>query len=130
MAGCRLQEVCFKECKIVGADFFKCEKNFFSIKATDSFLQYCNFSNLSLKQASFENSALKECHFTDTILTEANFKDSDLSGTVFHNSNLCKANFQGARNYDIDLTANKVKKAKFSLPEALSLLKAFDIEIK
>ena len=35
--GCRMQDAYFEDCKIVGADFFKCEKNFFSIKTKKSF---------------------------------------------------------------------------------------------
>lgn len=39
------------------------------------------------------------------------------------------ANFIGARNYAIDPTQNTLKKAKFSLPEAMSLLRSLDIEL-
>lgn len=127
--GCRLQEVYFEECKIIGAEFFKCENKFFSIKAKNSFLHYCNFSNLNMKKTSFLGSTLKECFFTETCLTEADFQNTDLLGTIFQNSDLFKANFCAAKNYEIDLRANKVKKAKFSFPEATRLLHAFEIEI-
>ncbi|MBS0627616.1 MAG: pentapeptide repeat-containing protein, partial [Verrucomicrobia bacterium] len=63
------------------------------------------------------------------ILIEVDFKDTDLLGTIFHNSDLSKADFSGSENYEIDVRLNKVKKARFSLPEALGLLRGFDIEV-
>lgn len=127
--GCKLQDAYFEDCKIVGVEFFKCEKRFFSIKVKNSFLQYCNFADLNMKHTSFQASRLKECYFTNTCLIEADFKDTDLSGTLFHNSDLTKADFCGSKNYEIDVRANKVKKAKFSFPEAMGLLRGFEIEV-
>jgi len=39
------------------------------------------------------------------------------------------ADFASAVRYDIDPQTNKIKKAKFSLPEAVGLLKGFAITI-
>ncbi len=129
MEGCRLQDVYFEGCKIMGVEFFKCEKKFFSIKAKHSCLHYCNFADLNMKHASFQECKVKECFFIDTSLIEADFTNTDLQGTTFHNSDLSKADFCGSTNYEIDLRTNKVKKAKFSFPEAIGLLRGFEIEI-
>jgi uncharacterized protein YjbI with pentapeptide repeats len=129
MEGCRWQESTFIECKLVGAEFFKCESKFFTIQVKQCFLQFCNFSGLPLKKTSFNGSKIIECYFTQVNLTECDFRDTDLSGSVFHESELSKADFRGARNYDIDVRNNKVKKAKFSFPEAIALLRNFEIEI-
>ena len=104
-------------------------KEFFFNKNKEKFLHYCNFSNLNLKKAAFLDSTLKECHFTEACLIEADFHNTDLSGSIFHSTDLFKADFSGAKNYEIDLRVNKVKKAKFSFPEALQLLLGFEIEI-
>jgi hypothetical protein len=48
----------------------------------------------------------------------------------FLHTNLSGANFVGAKGYAIDLTANKAKKAKFSYPEAMSLLSALDVIVE
>jgi len=128
LKGCRLEQVAFKECKIVGLDFYKCEK-VFHIAFDKSVLQTCNFADLKLKKTSFAGSKIKEVYFTNTDLSEANFTDTDLIGTVFHQCNLTKADFRHAENYLIDLETNLVKKAQFSLPEAINLLKFFDIVI-
>lgn len=127
--GCCFQDAQFIECKIVGAEFFKCEKIFFSVSFKKCMLLYCNFSNLNMKNTSFNESTLKESHFINTSLNGADFTDVDLSGTIFHNCDLCKADFSSSTRYDIDPQTNKIKKAKFSLPEAIGLLRCFDVTI-
>lgn len=127
--GCRLQDVRFVTCKIVGVEFFKCDKTFFSSSFRECMIQYCNFAELNLKGAIFRGSKLRECYFTNTCLVNADFRDADLAGTLFHNSDLSKADFSSALQYEIDPRTNVIKKAKFSLPEAVGLLRSFDIVI-
>jgi len=84
---------------------------------------------MHLKQASFKESTLKECFFTNVYLKKSDFSLSDLSGTLFHNCDISYADFTHAKNYHIDPRTNTIKKAKFSLPEAVGLLYGFDITI-
>ena len=67
---------------------------------------------------------------SNSNLAGSDFGNSDLQASKFQNTNLEKANFVGAKNYYIDPTQNKLKKAKFSSPEVLSLLAGFEIEIE
>ena len=127
--GCRFQDVLLIDCKVIGAEFFKCDNAFFSMGFKNCLLEYCNFSDLNMKKASFIKSRLKECHFTNTVLNGVDFSGVDLSGTVFHNCDLSHADFSSAMRYDIDPRTNKIKKAKFSLPEAVGLLRGFDINL-
>ncbi len=60
-------------------------------------------------------------------LTDSDFSDSDLSGSQFHRTLLENTNFKGAYHYTIDPASNRLKKAKFSYPEVLSLLAPFEI---
>lgn len=129
LEGSRFQDVRFIDCKIVGAEFYKCEKAFFSPSFKNSLLQYCNFSDLNMKNSSFVGCKMKECFFTNTNLNGADFSAVDLSGTIFHNCDLSKADFSTATQYNIDPQTNKIKHAKFSLPEAVGLLRGFDITI-
>ena len=124
-----LQNVVFHECKLVGIEFYKANKTFFSITITNSNLLHCNFSDLSMKQTSFKESCLKECIFKNTQLEGANFTATDLQEAVFRNCNLNRANFSRAKNYSIDIANNKVKKAIFTYPDVMCLLKYFDIVI-
>lgn len=127
--GSRMQDVQFIDCKIVGAEFFKCERAFFSTCFKNCLLHYCNFSDLNMKNTAFTESKLKENYFTNASLNGADFSETDLSGTIFHNCDLSKADFSSAKCYDIDPRTNKIKKAKFSLPEVVGLLRGLDIII-
>lgn len=127
--GSRLHGVKFEECKLVGVDFSQVGKRFFSISFDQCLLDTCNLSGLSMKKISFARSTLRNVLFKESELSEASFIDCDFRETLFHQCDLRKADFRGARNYSIDLLNNKVKGAKFSFPDALALLRAFDIEI-
>ncbi len=70
-----------------------------------------------------------ECDFIEVDLEGASFKESILRGSIFEDSNLMKANFIDAQDYNINIERNRIKKAKFSSPEVISLLNSFDIKI-
>jgi len=129
MDGCRLQDVHFMDFKIIGADFYQCEKIFFSASFKNCLLQYCNFSDLNMPNSSFKGCKLRDSHFTNAKLKGADFSGVDLSGTVFHNCDLSNADFSSSTQYDIDPRTNKITKAKFSFPEAAGLLRTFDIRL-
>jgi fluoroquinolone resistance protein len=82
-----------------------------------------------MKNSAFNGSKLKDSHFTNTMLKNVDFSGVDLAGTTFHNCDLCGADFSSSAQYNIDPSTNKIKKAKFSLPEAARLLLAFDVTI-
>jgi fluoroquinolone resistance protein len=88
-----------------------------------------SFSDLDLKNLNFNNCKIFDCDFFNTNLTKANFEDSDLKKSRFQNSNLSFASFKNAKNYNINPNQNKFLKTKFSLPEAISLLDNFNIEL-
>lgn len=63
-------------------------------------------------------------------LKGADFSGTDLKKSTFQDCDLSKADFRGAKNYFISTESNKIKKAKFSMPEAVSLLGNLDIMIE
>jgi uncharacterized protein YjbI with pentapeptide repeats len=103
---------------------------FLSLKFKKCLIDTSNFSDLDLKNTLFQECVIRDTYFTTTNLTGSNFEGSDLRGSTFHNTILCKANLQGAINYSIDPSTNKLKKAKFSTPEVLNLLNHLDIIIE
>ncbi len=115
--------------KAIGIHWFDTGKPF-TIQFLDSNISYSSFFGKPLKKTKFKNCVAKEVDFSECILTEADFSGTDLEGARFSNTDLSLANFKEARNYFIDVNFNKVKKAKFSLPEALRLLDSFDIEVE
>lgn len=57
--GCRFQDVLFEESKIVGAEFHKCDRAFFSIRFETSVIMACNFSELKMRKTRFCGSRLR-----------------------------------------------------------------------
>ena len=79
---------------------------------------------------SFKQCVIHEVDFTDADLSNAVFDNCDLMGSTFMNTNVEKANFSTAKNYSINPAFNKIKKAKFSVPEITGLLHQYDIVIE
>lgn len=81
------------------------------------------------------SSEIKECaaHNTDfenTNLSKTNCTGTDFLNAKFNDADLSFADFTGAFNYSINPNKTKIKKAKFSLPEVVNLLEAWDVIIK
>lgn len=123
-------EVLFEECKLVGLDFSSCKKLLFSIKPDHCILQMCNFSNLKMNDLSFKGSQFMDCDFYETNLSDTDFSNCNLKGSLFEQCDLSGADFRQATNYTISPDQNKLKKAKFSMPEVLSFLAPLEIEIE
>lgn len=127
----RFAGVVFDGCKLVGADFRKCRAfPSVDIRFENCVMDGCNFSELSLKDVKFVACDLRRCTFLRTNLTGADFSHSDLAESLFHGCDLTRTDFSRSRNYAIDPNANTLAKTKFSLPEAVSLLRGFDIELR
>lgn len=129
VSNCKFDAVSFEECKLVGLHFSTCKKLLFSISLNRAQLLLCNFSEMNLLHMSFGASELKECDFFHAKLVGADFSNCNLAGSMFENSNLKSADFRQASNYEIDPSRNQIAKARFSMPEVLSLLAPLGIEI-
>jgi fluoroquinolone resistance protein len=133
---CAFRESTFQACKFNDCTFQDCD------------LSLVRFDTTSFSDTKFERSTLvgvdwtlaswsrfqadAPISFADCVVDFSAFIGLALRKIVFskcrfRNTNLSHANFVGATNYSIDLSANKVTKAKFSLPEALALLYNLDI---
>lgn len=120
-----------EESKIIGVDwthadwsstmladpigFFKCD------------ISHSTFIGLSLKSVQIIDCVAKDVDFRETDLSQAVFTGTDLSESLFSKTNLTEADLSRSRNYHIDPGQNILKRAKFSMPEAMSLLYSLDI---
>lgn len=131
LTGVQLIDVTFEGCKLSGVDFRKC-RAFPSIdmRFVDCVLDGCNFSDLILKRQSFVGCDVRRCTFVRTDLTAADFSHSDFTDSLFHACDLTRADFSRSKNYAVDPLGNTITKASFSLPEAVSLLRGFDIDLR
>ena len=156
--GCSFAEATFLSCRFLDCTFQKCDfsnaqltgTSFRSVRGEDSkflgvnwaqaaslsdlsflrsVLNYGNFGGLDLRRFRFEECVARELELTDANLAESQWRGTDLKGSRFARTNLTKADFRGATNYTIRPLENKLKGAKFSLPEATLLLYGLDIVI-
>lgn len=125
----RMRDTEFEGCKLLGIQWTQLD-DFINPSFDSCNLNYSNFVGLKLKKTHFFKCSLREADFSQADLTECSFKDSDLSLARFNATTLMKADFRGALNYVIDPILNKVKGAKFSLPEAQGLLVGLGIIIE
>ncbi|MDB5284044.1 MAG: hypothetical protein JWO06_3119 [Bacteroidota bacterium] len=126
--GSLLKRIQVNSSKAIGIQWFDARSPF-SINCTDSNISYSSFFGKDIKKAKFIKCVARETDFSECNLTEANFEGTDLAEARFSDTDLSLANFREAKNYNIDVRFNKVRKTKFSLPEALSLLNSFDITL-
>jgi uncharacterized protein YjbI with pentapeptide repeats len=92
-----------------------------------SALSHSTFIGLSLKGIQIKACLATGVDFREADLSQADFAGTDLSESLFGDTNLTEADLSRAHNYHIDPSQNAVKQAKFSLPEAMSLLYGLDI---
>ena len=120
--------VSFKTSKLVGVNWTEASWPKIKLAVPVSFagcmLNYSNFPGLSLAGTAMTGCTAKAADFREADLT-----GTDLSGSLFSNTDLSGADLTGARNYTIRISGNKVKGARFSMPEAIDLLYCLDIKI-
>ncbi len=92
-------------------------------------LNYSSFFGLWLREIVMTECTATEVDFREADCTSANFTHTDFSQSLFNKTNLTKADFTDALSYSIDVFLNEIKKAKFSFPEAMNLLRCLDIQL-
>ncbi len=129
--GSRFRDVRFEECKLLGVNWSEATWEKTTLVKAIAFdkcaLNYGSFFGLKLHQLRLTDCTAHEVDFAEADLTSAVFTGTDLNGSRFHHTNLTQADFTGATQYSIAANVNTLKKTKFVLPEALSLLYSLDI---
>lgn len=92
-------------------------------------LNHSTFIGLSLVGIQIIDCVAIDVDFRESDLSQVDFSGTDLSESQFSNTDLSGANLSQARNYLINPSNNTLKDAKFSLPEAMSLLYSMDIDL-
>lgn len=131
LKGCSFSGVTFKDCKLVGINWT--EANWQSrgllkpVAFDDCTLNYSTFIGLKLPKLVMTGCVAHDVDFSEATLTGAKFQRTEFTDSRFLNTDLTEADFTGARQYSINAGANKLKKTKFALPEAIALLRSLDI---
>ncbi|HBA59933.1 MAG TPA: hypothetical protein DCZ92_03755 [Elusimicrobia bacterium] len=125
--------VSFKDSKLVGVDWTQASWPKIKLAAPLAFagclLNDSNFLGLALAGTAMTGCLARDADLREADLAGSDLTKTDFSGALFSNTNLAGADLTGARNYAIRISENKVKDAKFSLPEAMDLLYCLDIKI-
>ena len=92
-------------------------------------MSHSTFIGLELSGIEITECVATDVDFREANLSEADFRGTDLSESLFINTNLRQADLREARNYRIAPGENDLTRARFSLPEAMSLLYNLDIDL-
>ncbi|MEA3439088.1 MAG: pentapeptide repeat-containing protein [Chloroflexota bacterium] len=129
--GTILYGVKFEVSKLIGIDWTLGEWSALGFRDSVEFhkcsINHSTFIGLELNEVMIRDCSALDVDFREADLTQANFSGTDLSGSLFINTNLTGADLSRARNYHIKPEENVLIGAKFSLPEAMSLLYNMDI---
>ncbi|HLW02309.1 MAG TPA: pentapeptide repeat-containing protein [Ktedonobacterales bacterium] len=123
-------DVRFSRSKVIGIDWSQARAaNLGPLVFTECELNYSSFSTLTLRKLVLHSCRCREVDFVEADLTDGDFEGTDFELSRFFKTNLTNANFRKAAHYQIDVFNNTIKKAQFSLPEALALLQSLDITL-
>ena len=130
--GCSFTNTRFEDCRLISIDWTqtswaKRKVVFKPVDFVDCVLNHSTFLGLNMKKILISKCLAHDVSFEEADLTQANCSFTDFSNSRFLHTNLTEADFTGAKNYEIAANLNTLKKTKFSLPEAMSLLYNLDI---
>ncbi len=131
--GSAFREVSFSSSKLLGIDWTMARWPSVALSGQLRFeeclLNSSSFFGLYLQELKMEACQAHDVDFTEADCGHASFLQTDFAGATFHQTKLVKADFSDATNYVIDVRTNKINGARFSLPDAVNLLRSLDIEI-
>ncbi len=133
LADCVIADTTFEACRLVGIDWTQVSWSAVRLGEPLRFvncdLHHSTFIGLNLRGLVLKDCRAVDVDFREADLTRATFAGTDLSESLFLHTDLTRADLSAACNYRISPAQNALTGAKFSLPEALSLLTSMDIEL-
>ncbi len=98
-------------------------------KLKECILKYNSFMHMNFKKFNFSLNTIQDSAFDECNLMESNFKSCKLESTQFTRCDMRKADFREAVGYQISISTNKMKDARFSFPEVINLLSELGIKV-
>jgi fluoroquinolone resistance protein len=128
---CAFSATRFEDSKVIGINWTRADWSATRLQRPIGFfkcsISHSTFIGLSLRQIQIKDCVAMDVDFREADLSRADLTGTELSDSLFSNTNLTEADLSGAHNYHIDPKQNTLKQAKFSLPEAISLLYSLGI---
>lgn len=125
----QLNNVIFRDCKIMGVDFSKCTGFLFEVHFYNCIIDFCSFENLKMQGTIFKDTSMKGVDLTGTNLQKSSFVNTDLLDAHFAHTNLKECDLSSAYNFLISPNQNNIKKSVFSENNISGLLSEFGIKI-
>jgi hypothetical protein len=130
-----IKNTVFKKCNLIGIHgwngLLPVGKYTYAIeRIEDCCLKYNSFIEMNFRKFDFSGNVIQESIFEECDLQESNFRNCRLEATQFFRCDVRKADFREAKGYVIDIPSNKLRQAKFSFPEVVSLLDSLEIKIE
>jgi fluoroquinolone resistance protein len=131
LPGCSFSDTRFEDSSVIGVNWteaawprrgFMCPIGF-----SRCAISHSTFIGLVLKEIVIRECIARDVDFREADLTQADLTHTDFADSLFMDTNLTEADLTQARNYTINASLNVLKKTRFSLPEAMSLLYGLDI---
>ncbi len=130
VSGTALQNVRFKECKMMGIDLSACSEMLFETGFEACTVDHSVFAKRHMPRTRFVQCSLKGTAFEMAQLEGSVFDRCDLLDAVFDRTDLRKADLSTAYNFRIDPDSNKVRGARFSMEGAITLLDKYGLRIE
>jgi fluoroquinolone resistance protein len=130
LRGSKMQDVLFRDCKLLGINFFTTSDFGFNVTFERCLLDYASFEHKKMNKSVFDDCRLHGANFTQTDLSKSKMANCDLLNAIFASTNISGVDFSTNYNFNIDPTQNLVKKAKFAADNLAGLLGRFDLIIK
>jgi fluoroquinolone resistance protein len=128
--GTTFDNVLFKSCKLTGINFTESATFGFAPDFIECLLDSCIFYANTLSNQHFTETTIRNTDFSNCMMKTTEFSNTRFQSCSFLGCNLEKADFRTASGYVIDPSANKLKGARFSLPEAASFLHYLGITVE
>lgn len=129
--GSSFRDTRFEESQVMGVDWTKANWGeaglLNAIHFTRCAISYTTFFGLTLRGIMIVDCMAKDADFAEADLTLATCTGTDFSESRFFHTILEEADFTDATNYAINAAVNTLRRTRFSLPEAMSLLHSLDI---
>jgi uncharacterized protein YjbI with pentapeptide repeats len=129
LTGSTLRDVTFEETKLLGVDWTDLAAAS-HLAFRRAVLSMGNLRGVDARKWVLDHCVARELELAHANLPEADLRGTDFAGARFLQTNLAKADLRGALNYALRPADNVLKKARFSMPEATTLLYGLDIVLE
>jgi uncharacterized protein YjbI with pentapeptide repeats len=129
----KFTDVNFIDCKLIGVNWIRAYWRDVmlgvSLKFKRCLLNSSSFYGLNLAKIVIEDCRAHDVDFREGNFSGASFFRTDLTNSLFDNTTLTGANFNEAKNYDININSNVITNATFCRYEAVRLLESLNLNL-